>query len=128
MESSLKEYLEYLCSENDDLMGLIVASNEGMPIAIASSNNTSNQADQTLISGMCTALKCIGKEFVQETMKTDLKRILVDCTEGVILIQPFLNQEAILVASSKNAKALRTLDLSSIQAHYSDHQNHLIAL
>jgi len=58
MNSDLAEYLEYLCSENDDVNGILVVSNEGLPIALASSNTGS--ADQILVSGMCTALKCIG--------------------------------------------------------------------
>jgi predicted regulator of Ras-like GTPase activity (Roadblock/LC7/MglB family) len=116
MNSDLAEYLEYLCSENDDIMGLLVVSNEGLPIALASSNTGST--DQTLVSGMCTALKCIGKELVSETMDSDLKRILVDCTNGVILIQP-LNKKVILVVSCKNAAALNELNVASIQMYFS---------
>jgi len=116
MNSDLTEYLEYLCSENDDIMGLLVVSNEGLPIALASSNTGST--DQTLASGMCTALKYIGKELVSETMDSDLKSILVDCTNGVILIQP-LNKKVILVVSCKNAAALNELNVASIQMYFS---------
>lgn len=116
MNSDLAEYLEYLCSENDDIMGLLVVSNEGLPIALASSNT--GGTDQTLASGMCTALKCIGKELVSETMDSDLKRILVDCTNGAILIQP-LNKKGILVVSCKNAAALNELNVASIQMYFS---------
>ncbi len=125
MDSNLEEYLEYLCSETNDINGLIVVSNEGLPIAIATSVQNS---DQTLISGMCTALKCIGKELIQETTNSNLKRMLVDCSDGVILIQPFPNQEGILVASSKNAVALKKLDISSIQTYFSSNHDHLVAL
>ena len=125
MDSNLEEYLEYLCSETNDINGLIVVSNEGLPIAIATSVQNS---DQTLISGMCTALKCIGKELIQETTNSNLKRMLVDCSDGVILIQPFPNQEGILVASSKNAVALKKLDISSIQMYFSSDHDHLVAL
>lgn len=125
MDSILEEYLEYLCSETNDINGLIVVSNEGLPIAIATSVQNS---DQTLISGMCTALKCIGKELIQETTNSNLKRMLVDCSDGVILIQPFPNQEGILVASSKNAVALKKLDISSIQMYFSSNHDHLVAL
>ncbi|MBY8987012.1 MAG: roadblock/LC7 domain-containing protein [Candidatus Lokiarchaeota archaeon] len=123
MNSDLAEYLEYLCSEIEDINSLIVVSNEGLPIALASSIQTS---DQTLISGMCTAIKCIGRELIRETTDSTLKRMLVDCTEGVILIQP-LNQ-GILVASCKNAEALSKLDVASIQTYFSTRQNHLVAL
>jgi len=125
LDSNLEEYLEYLCSETNDINGLIVVSNEGLPIAIATSVQNS---DQTLISGMCTALKCIGKELIQETTNSNLKRMLVDCSDGVILIQPFPNQEGILVASSKNAVALKKLDISSIQTYFSSNHDHLVAL
>ena len=125
MDSNLEEYLEYLCSETNDINGLIVVSNEGLPIAIATSVQNS---DQNLISGMCTALKCIGKELIQETTNSNLKRMLVDCSDGVILIQPFPNQEGILVASSKNAVALKKLDISSIQMYFSSNHDHLVAL
>jgi len=125
LDSNLEEYLEYLCSETNDINGLIVVSNEGLPIAIATSVQNS---DQTLISGMCTALKCIGKELIQETTNSNLKRMLVDCSDGVILIQPFPNQEGILVASSKNAVALKKLDISSIQMYFSSDHDHLVAL
>ena len=126
MDSDLAEYLEYLCSENDDISGLIVVSNEGLPIALAFSIN--GFADQILVSGMCTALKCIGKELISETMNSDLKRILVDCTDGVILIQP-LNQKGILVASCKDSAALSELNVPSIQMYFSaNSQKHLVAL
>jgi predicted regulator of Ras-like GTPase activity (Roadblock/LC7/MglB family) len=116
MNSDLAEYLEYLCSENDDVNDLLVVSNEGLPIAIASSN--SGSTDQTLVSGMCTALKCISKELVSETMDSNLKRILVDCTNGVILVKP-LNKKGILVVSCKNAAALNELNIPSIQMYFS---------
>ena len=60
MDSNLAEYLEYLCSENDDLTGLIIVSNEGFPLASSITSFT----DQTLISGMCTALKCVSKQQI----------------------------------------------------------------
>ena len=63
MEANLIEYLEYLCSENDEINDLIIVNDEGLPIAMASSNQTS---DQTLVSGMCTALNCIGRELIRE--------------------------------------------------------------
>ena len=116
MNSELAEYLEFVCSEIDDINSLIVVSNEGLPIALASSIQTS---DQTLISGMCTALKCIGKELIQETTNSNLKRMLVDCSDGIILIQPIPNQKGILVASCKNAAALNKLNISSIQKYFS---------
>jgi predicted regulator of Ras-like GTPase activity (Roadblock/LC7/MglB family) len=125
MNSDLAEYLEYLCSENDDISGLLVVSNEGLPIALATSNT--GGADQTLVSGMCTALKYIGKELISETTDSDLKRILVDCTDGLILIQP-LNKKGILVVSCKNAAALKELDISSIKMYFvTDSPKSLIA-
>ena len=117
MNSDLTESLEYLCSENDDINGLIVVSNEGLPIAFASS--ITGFTDQTLVSGMCTALKYIGNELISEIMDNDLKRILIDCTNGVILIQP-LNQNNIFVASCKNDAALNELNIPSIQVYFSD--------
>jgi predicted regulator of Ras-like GTPase activity (Roadblock/LC7/MglB family) len=120
METDLAEYLEYLCSENKDISSIIIVSNEGLPIAITGSS------DQTLVSGMCTALKCIGKELVNETLDSELKRILVDCSNGVILIQP-LNQKAILVVSCRDAAVLSEIDVSSIQMHFSAQHDHLVA-
>ena len=124
MDSNLAEYLEYLCSENDDLTGLIIVSNEGFPLASSITSFT----DQTLISGMCTALKCVSKELIQETTNTNLKRMIVDCSDGIILIQSFSNQEAILIASCNNAAALNKVDVSSIQTYFSSHHDHLVAL
>jgi len=114
MNSDLANYLE-LCCENEDINDIIIVSNEGLPIALASSVQNS---DQTLVSGMCTALKCIGRELVSETMNTELKRILVDCSNGVILIYP-LNHKGILVVSCKNAAVLSEIDISSIQTYFS---------
>ena len=121
MESDLAEYLEYLCRENKEISALIVVSNEGLPIAIT------GESDQILISGMCTALTCIGKELVGETMNSDLRRILVDCSNGIILIQP-LNQKGILVASCKNAEILSEHDISAIQKYLSAQHNHLVVI
>ena len=117
MNSDLAEYLEYLCSENDNINELIVVSNEGLPIALASS--IKGFTDQTLVSGMCTALKYIGQELISEITTSDLKRILVDCSNGLILIQQ-LNQKSILVASYKKEATLSELDISSIQMYFSD--------
>jgi len=117
MDSDLAEYLEDLCNENDDIIGLIVVSKEGLPIALASSFN--RFVDQTLVSGMCTALKYIGQKLISEITASDLKRILVDCSSGLVLIQQ-LNQNSILVASCKNKAALSELDISSIQMYFSD--------
>jgi len=116
MDSDLTEYLEYLCNENDDIVGLIVMSNEGLPIALASS--TSGITDQTLVSGMCTALKYIGQEIISEMTASDLKRISVDCSNRLILIQQ-LNQNSILVASCKKDAVLSELDIPSIQRYFS---------
>ena len=122
MESNLTEYLEYLCSESDDISDLIVVSDEGLPIALASSITA--YTDQTLVSGMCTALSCIGRELIRETMESQIKRLLIDCTDGVILILPF-NRKGILVAACKDASALNDLDIASIQKYAQ--QNHLVA-
>jgi len=116
MNSDLAEYLEYLCSENDEINDLIVVNNEGLPIALASS--ITGLTDQTLVSGMCTALKYIGQELTSEITESNLKRILVDCSNGLILIQQ-INQDGILVASCKNAAALSELDIPSIQIYFS---------
>ena len=117
MDFDLTEYLEYLCSENDDIIGLIVVSNEGLPIALASS--TTGFTDHTIVSGMCTALKYIGQELISEITASDLKRIMVDCSSGLVLIQQ-LNHNSILVASCKKEAALSQLDISSIQMYFSD--------
>jgi len=123
MNSDLNNYLE-LCCEKEDINDLIIVSNEGLPIALASSILTS---DQILVSGMCTALKCIGRELIRETMDSDFKRMLVDCTEGVILIQP-LNPRAILVASCRTASVLKDIDIPSIQLYLNNPTNSLVAL
>ena len=124
MEANLIEYLEYLCSENDEINDLIIVNDEGLPIAMASSNQTS---DQTLVSGMCTALNCIGRELIREMLEGKLKRLLVDCSDGVVLIQP-LNQKRILVASCSDMAVLSKIDVSSIQRHFITQQNHLVTM
>ena len=116
MDSELAEYLEYLCSENNSINDLIVVSNEGLPIALASS--ITGFTDQILVSGICTALNCICRELISETIDSDLKRILVDGTNGIILIQR-LNQKGILVACCENAAALSELNIPSIQMYFS---------
>jgi predicted regulator of Ras-like GTPase activity (Roadblock/LC7/MglB family) len=125
METELAELLEGICRENDEIKDLIVVSEEGMPIAVASS--ITGFADQTLVSGMCTALNCIGRELIREAKESELKRLLIDCTDGAILIRP-LNQRGILVVSCKNASVLSELDISSIQTYFEAHQNHLAVM
>jgi predicted regulator of Ras-like GTPase activity (Roadblock/LC7/MglB family) len=116
MNSVLAEYLEDLCSENDDIIDLIVVNNEGLPIALASS--ITGFTDQTLVSGICTALKYIAQELIREIAKNDLKRLLIDCSNGIILIQP-INQNEILVASCKKEAVLSKLHFPSIQMYFS---------
>jgi predicted regulator of Ras-like GTPase activity (Roadblock/LC7/MglB family) len=124
MEANLTEYLEYLCSENDDISDLIIVNDEGLPIAHATSHQTS---DQTLVSGMCTALNCIGRELIREILDVKLKRFLVECSKGVVLIQP-LNQKGILVASCSDMAVLSKIDVSSIQRYFISQQNHIVAI
>lgn len=122
MESNLEEYLDYLCNEHDDLSSLFIVNNEGFTLA------SSEGTDRTLVSGMCTALKCISKEFILEmTNSKNLERMLVDCTEGVILIKP-LSKEGILVASCNDAGVLNKLDIATIQSYFENQQDQIIAL
>jgi len=115
MDSDQTEYLEYLCSENDDIIDLIVVSNEGLPIALASATEFS---DPTLVSGMGIALKYISQDLISEITESNLKRLLIDCTNGVVLIQQ-LNQNGVLVASCKKDATLSELDIPSIQKYFS---------
>ena len=116
MDSDQVEYLEYLCREKDDINDIIVVSNEGLPIALASS--TTEFSDQTLVSGMSIALKYISQELISEITESDLKCVLIDCTNGVVLIQQ-LNQNCVLVASCKKDATLSELDIPSIQKYFS---------
>ncbi|MFX0010553.1 MAG: roadblock/LC7 domain-containing protein [Candidatus Hermodarchaeota archaeon] len=124
MGANLTEYLEYLCSENDEINDLIIVNDEGLPIAHATSAQAS---DQTLVSGMCTALNCIGRELIREMLEIKLERLLVECSEGVVLIQP-LNQKGILVASCSDMEVISKIDISIIQRYFISQQNHLVAM
>ena len=116
LNSDLVEYLEYLCSENEGINDIITVSNEGLPIARASS--ITGFIDQTLVSGMCTAMKYIGQELICRLTESNLKRILVDCSNGLILIQQ-LNQDNILVASCKIDVDLSELNIPTIKRYFS---------
>jgi predicted regulator of Ras-like GTPase activity (Roadblock/LC7/MglB family) len=121
MEFNLSEYLEYLCNEHDDLSSLFIVNNEGFTLV------SSGATDRTLVSGMCTALKCISQEFILEmTNSKNLERMLVDCTDGVILIKP-LNKEGILVASCRDAGVLNKLDIKAIQSYFENQQDQIVA-
>ena len=122
MESNLEEYLDYLCNEHDDPSSLFIVNNEGFTLA------TSGATDRTLVSGMCTALKCISKEFIREmTNSQNLERLLVDCTDGVILIKP-LTKEGILIASCRDAGVLKKIDITTIRSYFENQQVQIIAL
>lgn len=114
MMSNLEEYLENLCNENIGISAIIVVGNEGLPIASFVDQNT----DRTLIAAISAALRWIGKQFVGEITAGNLKRILIDCSNGAILIQP-LNHYGILLASCKSATLLNEIDVEFIQSFFS---------
>jgi len=114
MMSNLEEYLENICKKNIGISAIIVVGNEGLPIASFVDKNT----DRTLIAAICAALRWIGKQFVGEIIAGNLKRILIDCSNGAILIQP-LNHYGILIASCKSATLLNELDIELIQSFFS---------
>jgi len=114
MMSNLEEYLENLCKKNIGISAIIVVGNEGLPIASFVHETT----DRTLIAAICAALRWIGKQFVGEIVAGKLKRILIDCSNGAILIQP-LNPYGILIASCKSATLLNELDIEFIQSYFS---------
>jgi len=112
--SNLEEYLENLCKENIGIGAIIVVGNEGLPIASFVDKNI----DRTLIAAISTALRWIGRQFVGEIIADNLKRILIDCSDGAILIQP-LNHYGILIASCKSATVFNELDIEFIQSFFS---------
>ncbi len=111
--SNLEEYLEKLCKKNIGISTIIVVGNEGLPIASFVNENT----DRTLIAAICAALRWIGRQFVGEIRAGNLKRILIDCSNGTILIQP-LNHYGILIASCKSANLLNKLDIEFIKSFF----------
>ncbi len=112
--SNLEEYLENLCKKNVGISAIIVMGNEGLPIASFVDENT----DRTLIAAICAALRWIGRQFLGEIIAGNLKRILIDCSNGAILIQP-LNHYGILIASCKSATLLNEIDVEFIQSFFS---------
>jgi predicted regulator of Ras-like GTPase activity (Roadblock/LC7/MglB family) len=112
--SNLEEYLENLCKENIGIGAIIVVGNEGLPIASFVDKNI----DRTLIAAISAALRWIGRQFVGEIIADNLKRILIDCSDGAILIQP-LNHYGILIASCKSATVFNELDIEFIQSFFS---------
>lgn len=112
--SNLEEYLENLCKKNIGISAIIVVGNEGLPIASFVDEST----DRTLIAAIGAALRWIGRQFVDEIIAGNLKRILIDCSNGAILIQP-LNHNGILIASCKNTTLLNELDIEFIQSFFS---------
>jgi len=112
--SDLEEYLENIIKKNIGISSIIVVGNEGLPIASFVHENT----DRTLIAAIGAALRWIGRQFVGEIIAGNLKRILIDCSNGVILIQP-LNHYGILIASCKSATLLNELDIEFILSYFS---------
>ena len=112
--SNLEEYIKNICKKNLGINAIIVVGNEGLPIASFIDQNT----DHTLIAAICAALRWIGKQFVSEIITGNLKRILIDCSNGAILIQP-LNHYGILLASCNSATLLNELDIEFIQSYFS---------
>jgi len=106
MMSNLEKYLENICKKNIGINAIIIMGNEGLPIASFVDENT----DRTLISAIGAALRWIGRQFIGEIIAGNLKRILIDCSNGAILIQP-LNHYGILLASCKSATLLNELDI-----------------
>lgn len=89
--SELTEILRNLEAVNSDVQGSAIVSVQGLPICSA----LSKEVNDGIVSAMSAAILSVSERAVQELARGELKRILIEGIDGLIILSQ-AGQNAIL--------------------------------
>ena len=103
----LEDILRRLHKSVDGLHGTVVVSIEGFVVAAYSGegrSRTSNPVDSPQIAAMAAAIIALGERVLGRLARGELDRILLDGTEGGIIVVPAGPEAALAAMVNKDAK------------------------
>lgn len=80
--TELLEALKNLEAVNSDIQGSAIVSVQGLPICSVLSQNS----NEGIVSAMSAAILSVSERAVEELRRGQLKRILIDGDEGIIIL------------------------------------------
>ena len=103
----LEDILRRLHKSVDGLHGTVVVSIEGFVVAAYSGDGrsrTSNPVDSPQIAAMAAAIIALGERVLGRLARGEIDRILLDGTEGGIIVVPAGPEAALAAMVNKDAK------------------------
>jgi predicted regulator of Ras-like GTPase activity (Roadblock/LC7/MglB family) len=103
----LEDILRRLHKSVDGLHGTVVVSIEGFVVAAYSGegrSRTSNPVDSPQIAAMAAAIIALGERVLGRLARGEIDRILLDGSEGGIVVVPVGHEAALAAMVSKEAK------------------------
>ena len=96
----INEILRNIRINSPDIIGAVVISIEGLPIASVAPD----ELDEELISGMAAALIGAGEQMSEELMGAKMEQTFVKTEKGYVVLN-FINDDSVLaLLASKRAK------------------------
>ncbi|MFO7796568.1 MAG: roadblock/LC7 domain-containing protein [Promethearchaeati archaeon] len=99
--SELTDILRNLEAINADIQGSAIVSVQGLPICSA----LSGDVNDGIVSAMSAAILSVSERAVQELARGDLKRILIEGLDGIIILSR-AGENAILCVLASKASSL----------------------
>jgi predicted regulator of Ras-like GTPase activity (Roadblock/LC7/MglB family) len=103
----LEEVLRALHRTVDGLYGTVVVSVEGFVVAAYSGDGwqqSNNPVDSPQVAAMAASIIALGERVLGRLARGEIDRILLDGTEGGIIVVPAGKEAALAVMVSKDAK------------------------
>jgi uncharacterized protein len=103
----LEEILQQLHSTVSGLYGTVIVSTEGFVVAAYAGEGRSrleNPVDSPQIAAMTASIIALGEHVLERLSRGEIDRILLDGSEGGIVVIPVGREAALAVMVSKDAK------------------------
>jgi predicted regulator of Ras-like GTPase activity (Roadblock/LC7/MglB family) len=97
--SELIEILKQMEAMNSEIQGSAIVSVQGLPICSVLSRNVNDG----IVSAMSAAILSVSERAVEELARGDLKRILIEGNEGIIILSRAGQNAILCVLAKKNA-------------------------
>ncbi|MHA1804851.1 MAG: roadblock/LC7 domain-containing protein [Promethearchaeota archaeon] len=97
--SELMEMLKQLEAVNSDIQGSAIVSVQGLPICSVLSQNS----NEGIVSAMSAAILSVSERAVEELNRGQLKRILIEGNEGLIILSRAGNNAILCTLAKSNA-------------------------
>ncbi len=93
------EMLKQLEAVNSDIQGSAIVSVQGLPICSVLSQNS----NEGIVSAMSAAILSVSERAVEELNRGQLKRILIEGNEGLIILSRAGNNAILCTLAKSNA-------------------------